>query len=162
MEPGESDNPNGVFAYSQLTASSHSPQDPDFPAGGDASYEGATIAWDESNNYYEGSITIDVTWAANVGTGTTSSNVGTVTAVIDNLRSNGALYTNGTAIGAVDTIIFTPTSRQPSRASPIREPEGGGRVGESQTVDVLAQPRSTQETIRFRGSRLYKSNCSSP
>ena len=109
VEPAEPDNPNGLFAYSQLRASTYSPQDPNFPAGGEASYEGATIARDESNNYYEGSITIDITWAANVGTGTTSSNVGTVTALINNLRSNGALYTNGTANGTVDTIIFTAT-----------------------------------------------------
>ena len=127
MEPGEPDNPNGLFACSQLTASTYSPQDPNFPAGGEASYQGATIARDESSNSYEGSITIDATWAANVGTGTTSSNVGTVTGVVDNLRSNGALYTNGTANGTVDTFIFTPTSRQPSRASPIREPEGSRR-----------------------------------
>ena len=109
VAPGEPANPNGLFAYSQLTASAYSPGDPNFPAGLEASYEGATIARDESNNYYEGSITINVTWAANVGTGTTSSNVGTVTAVINNLRSNGALYTNGTANGTVDTIIFTAT-----------------------------------------------------
>ena len=109
VEPSEAANPSGVFAYSQLTASTYTPQDPNFPAGLNASYEGATIARDQSNNYYEGSITIDVTWAANVGTGTTSSNVGTVTALINNLRSNGALYTNGTANGTVDTIIFTAT-----------------------------------------------------
>ena len=109
VEPSDAANPNGVFAYSQLAASTYSPRDPNFPAGGNASYEGATIARDESNNYYEGSITIDVTWAANVGTGNTSSNVGTVTALINNLRSDGALYTNGAANGTVDAIIFTAT-----------------------------------------------------
>ena len=109
VEPSEPANPNGVFAYSPLTASTYSPQDPNFPGGGEASYEGATIARDESNNYYEGSITVNVTWAANVGTGTTATNVGNITAAINNLRSNGALYMNGTVNGTVDTILFTAT-----------------------------------------------------
>ena len=38
-----------------------------------------------------------------------------MTALINNLRSNGALYTNGTANGTVDTIIFTATDIKVAR-----------------------------------------------
>ena len=101
-EPGT--NGNGVFAYSPLAATAYSTTDPNFPGGGTASYEGSTIARG-GTTYYEGDIKIGVTWAANVDTAT---NVGIITASIENLRTDkGALF--ATDKGNVDTIIFTDT-----------------------------------------------------
>ena len=96
---------NGVFAYSPLVATVYRTNDPNFPAGVSATYEGATVARgsDDANTLYEGSITIFVNWAGNVDT---AGNVGTVSAAIDGLRnSEGALYING-GLG-VATILFT-------------------------------------------------------
>ncbi len=103
---------NGVFAYSPLEATAYSLNDPNFPGGGEATYEGTTIArsntaGDNINTYYEGSITIGVTWASNVDT---AANVGNITAQIENLRtSKGAAYMVGTGddANAVATILFT-------------------------------------------------------
>ncbi len=111
------DNPNGVFAYSPLRATAYSVNDPNFPAGASATYEGTTIARgnDADNTYYEGSITIGVTWLASLGTAGQDADVGSITASITNLRdSSGALYMvdgNG-----VETILFTSDTINVSRA----------------------------------------------
>ena len=89
------DNPNGVFAYSPLRATAYSVNDPNFPAGASATYEGTTIVRgnDADNTYYEGSITIGVTWLASLGSAGQDADVGNITASITNLRnSTGALY----------------------------------------------------------------------
>ena len=107
------DNANGVFAYSPLDATAYGTTDPNFPGGGKATYLGATIARvDQSdtpanmNTYYEGTITIGVTWAPNVDS---ADNVGNIAASISNLRDDdGALYmhiTNGVENG-VEIILF--------------------------------------------------------
>ena len=99
------DSVNGVFAYSPLAATTYSTADPNFPAGASATYEGATVARgsDDANTIYEGSITIVVNWAGNLETAT---NVGTVSAAIDDLRnSEDVLYMNGGI--SVATILFT-------------------------------------------------------
>ena len=99
------DSANGVFAYSPLAATTYSTADLNFPAGASATYEGATVARgaDDANTIYEGSITIVVNWAGNLETAT---NVGTVSAAIDDLRnSEDVLYMNGGI--SVATILFT-------------------------------------------------------
>ena len=62
-----SDNANGRFAYSPLAASAYAVNDPNFPLGGEASYEGTTIArsattGDRINTYFEGDILVTVNW----------------------------------------------------------------------------------------------------
>ncbi len=97
---------NGLFAYSPLSQTKYSDDDPNFPAGGEATYEGSTIARDDGADavaYYEGDIALVVTWTT-LGTGV--GNVGTLAAVVSDLRnSDGALYKNGD--NDVDSVIFT-------------------------------------------------------
>ncbi|MCY4562850.1 MAG: hypothetical protein OXE40_00030, partial [Gammaproteobacteria bacterium] len=86
---------NGVFAYSPLGATAYATNDPNFPAGVNATYEGTTIARgdDAGNTYYRGSVMIAVTWAANLSD---AANVGNITASITDLRnSNDGLYRGG-------------------------------------------------------------------
>ncbi len=104
-DPAAPDNgANGLFAYSQLSATTYTTTDPNFPAGFSGTYEGNTVARSESNHYYSGRIELAVTWAANVDT---AANVGTVYVAIYGLRNDaGALYSNGSTVGGVSTIIF--------------------------------------------------------
>ena len=114
-------NAAGVFAYSPLAATTYAVNDPNYPGGGSATYEGTTIARgnDSDNTYYEGNIGIDVTWTAIAqADGTPETNVGTIAASINDLRnSKGALYMNDAAAGGTDygvaTIVLaggTPTN----------------------------------------------------
>ena len=105
---------NGVFAYSPLAATAYATNDPNFPAGVSATYEGATIARgdDAANTYYQGKITIGVTWAANLGD---PANVGNILATITDLRnSDGAMYMSGG--NAVESILFTAADINVSRS----------------------------------------------
>ena len=109
---------NGVFAYSPLAATKYAVNDPNYPGGGKATYEGTTIARgaDAANTYYEGSITLDVTWTAIAAAdGTPNTTVGSIAASINNLRNDkGALYMNDAAGGGTDygveTIVLAGTS----------------------------------------------------
>ena len=124
-EPGSDG--NGVFAYSPLAATAYSTTDPNFPGGGKATYEGSTIAR-AGTTYYEGTIEIGVTWAANVDT---AANVGIITASIEDLRTDkGVLY--ATEKGNVDTIIFTDAdiavARDDTGANTLSFTDTGGGV----------------------------------
>ena len=124
------DDANGRFAYSPLAATAYATNDPNFPLGGKATYEGDTIArsttpGDRINTYYEGSIKIDVTWGTDLGTAGQAQEVGTINASISNLRdSKGVLYVSGrdanddTVPGNnVETILFTADNINVSRAA---------------------------------------------
>ena len=103
--------PDGLFAYSPLPATTYSTTDPTFPGGGEATYEGTTIARSTNtadsagvkpNTYFEGDIKLVVTWATNVST---AGNVGTLTASVSDLRdSKGNLYTNAPGGGENNTV----------------------------------------------------------
>ncbi|MCY4562932.1 MAG: hypothetical protein OXE40_00455 [Gammaproteobacteria bacterium] len=129
---------NGVFAYSPLAATTYALSDPNFPGGGSATYEGTTIARATevytdpadttdnpvliaANTYFEGSITIGVEWMALPTTNDTAPDtVGTVTASINNLRTDaGVLYMNTVANEArgVDTIVLAGAVLNVQRAA---------------------------------------------
>ena len=107
--------PDGLFAYSPLAFTKYATDDPTFPSGGKATYEGTTIARSvntaasagvKPNTYFEGTIELAVTWAANAAS---SDNLGTVTATVSDLRdSKGNLYANvvATQNETVDTIVL--------------------------------------------------------
>ena len=106
---------DGVFAYSPLAATAYNTYDPNFPAGLRATYEGTTIARgdNDGSTYYQGSITIDVTWAASLSD---AANVGDISASITDLRtSSGASYMSGG--NAVESIQFTAADFKVARNS---------------------------------------------
>ena len=130
VEPVAATPADGRFAYSPLAATAYAVNDPNFPLGGKATYEGSTIArsttaGDRINTYYEGSIKIDVTWGTDLGTAGQAQDVGTVNASVSNLRdSKGVLYVSGrdanddTVPGNnVETILFTADNINVARAA---------------------------------------------
>ena len=123
-----SDNANGRFAYSPLPATAYATNDPNFPLGGKATYEGTTIArsttaGDNLNTYYEGTIEVDVRWGTDLGTAGQDATVGTISASVSNLRTDkGVLYVSGVDDGTnpdgngVETILFTADDINVTRA----------------------------------------------
>ena len=106
---------NGVFAYSPLAATAYATNDPNFPAGASATYEGTTIARgnDAGNTYYQGTIMIGVTWASSPSD---AANVGNIRASITGLRNaEDLLYTSGGT--DVESILFTAADINVSRSA---------------------------------------------
>ena len=100
LDPADS-----VFVYSPLAAIADATYVPNFPANLTATYEGATIArgGDAGSTYSQGSIKIDVTWAAGLAD---AAIVGRISASITDLRnSSSASYMSGG--NAVESIQFT-------------------------------------------------------
>ena len=122
----------GQFAYSPLAQTKYTSTDPNFPMNGRATYEGSTIARDTDDSlpapvFYTGDITLEVAWAAAVGTDSD------VVAVISNLEDkDGNMYADNT--GDLAMIIFDAASSTTNTEDLI------AFDGSTGTLDVRGRP----------------------